>query len=132
MAKIDCPECGESVRTTDASCPYCGAPADRIRKAAAGLEALVTLGDVVHDRSVEEDDPEAMQLRYVRLKKELTDLRDSFVRASTDDESDMVLRMIEKRERQIMDMEFNMGFHGVDQLSPRQQRKLRRELGLDD
>ena len=49
MAKRRCPECGESVTVEHSFCPSCGCKAGSIQKAAAGLEALVTLGDVVHE-----------------------------------------------------------------------------------
>ena len=133
MAKTECPECGESINATASSCPHCGAPADNIRRAAAGLETLVTLGDVVHGRGTIEDDSEHMQFNYVRMKKDVDDLYDAVRRSSTDHESEMIFKMIKKREKELLDMEIKMGFHeGFDQLSPKHQRKLRRELGLDD
>jgi len=50
VATTKCSHCGEKVSTTEPLCPHCGAPADKIHKAAAGLEALVTLGDVVDEQ----------------------------------------------------------------------------------
>ena len=49
MATTKCPECGKTVGISHSFCPHCGASADNIRKAAAGLETLVALGEVVHE-----------------------------------------------------------------------------------
>lgn len=48
MATTKCPECGKNVSVSHSFCSHCGASADNIRKAAAGLETLVALGGVVH------------------------------------------------------------------------------------
>jgi len=48
MATMECPQCGKSIDVTHSFCPNCGAQANNIQKAAAGLETLVKLGDAIH------------------------------------------------------------------------------------
>lgn len=50
MATTKCAQCGRAVSAVYSFCPHCGASADNIRKAAAGLETLVSLGGVVHEQ----------------------------------------------------------------------------------
>ena len=50
MAKTRCSNCGEMYHVSLPRCPYCGESGTTIDKAAAGLDTLVTLGDVIHQR----------------------------------------------------------------------------------
>ena len=50
-----CSECGRKVSATVKKCPHCGASSDKIRTAAAGLETLLTLGNIVQDDGSESD-----------------------------------------------------------------------------
>lgn len=52
MATTECHGCGKDISVVHSFCPHCGASAGNIHKAAAGLEALVTLGGVVHEREM--------------------------------------------------------------------------------
>ena len=47
MGFLKCRECGHKVSTTDGKCPHCGTSSDNLRSAAAGLETLVTLGQII-------------------------------------------------------------------------------------
>ena len=49
MTARDCSECGKPIEVEQAYCPACGRKAGSVQKAAAGLETLITLGDVIHD-----------------------------------------------------------------------------------
>ena len=49
MASLKCNECGHKISATVRKCPHCGALSDNIRTAAAGLETLLTLGDIIQD-----------------------------------------------------------------------------------
>ena len=55
MASLKCNECGHKISATVRKCPHCGALSDNIRTAAAGLETLLTLGDIIQDERGSDD-----------------------------------------------------------------------------
>jgi len=73
MATAKCAQCGKDVSVGQAFCPHCGASADNIRKAAAGLEALVTLGGVVHEGGALEIDELNLETLCRRFQKDRPD-----------------------------------------------------------
>lgn len=125
MAKIKCPECGHDVSTMASSCPNCGAPADSIRKAAAGLEGLVALGEVLHEHGGDEN--EGARLRYAKMKNEIDELYESWMH-SYGDEQDMIWRMIQEREKRMKNMAIDLGLCGTNELSERDRQRLRRDI----
>jgi len=84
-----------------------------------------------HERSQNMEN-EAIKRLYMKLTNEIEEISKAMVHSYDEESANMFFEMWELKKKQLLELEFKMNKFDTDDLSPKERKKFRKELGLSE